>query len=158
MIRLGEVKDLPQLMALSMRLRDESATMREVTIDEAKLTSVYKRAFDPADERVALFVYERQTVIAGAMLGFISEYYFSRDVFAADLYLYVAPECRRGLMGGTIARRLFERYRDWAMARGVREVRTGVSTGIAIEAAHRLYLALGMTHIGGLYSLPIPRP
>jgi predicted GNAT superfamily acetyltransferase len=157
MIRPGEAKDLEQLMAMSARLRDESLTMRDISIDEAKLRSVYARAFDPADEKVSLFVYERNGVIEGGMLGFIAEYYFSRERYAADLFLYVSPQCRRGLMSGIIARRLYERFRDWSVARGVREVRMGVSTGIAIECAHRFYMSLGMTHIGGHYSLPIVR-
>jgi len=157
MIRPGEEKDLEQLLVLSARLRSESVTMRDIVIDEAKLTSVYRRAFDPADERVCLFVYERDGVIEGGMLGFIAEYYFSRERFATDLFLYVAPDCRRGLMSGVIARRLFGRYRDWTVTRGVREVRVCVSTGVALEGAHRFFTSLGMTHIGGHYSLPITR-
>ena len=91
------------------------------------------------------------------MLGFIAEYYFSRERFATDLYLYVAPDQRRGLMSGVVARRLFERYRDWTAARGVREVRVNVSTGVALESSHRFFMSLGLTHIGGHYSLPLPR-
>lgn len=100
MIWPGEAKDLQQLMALSARLREESLTMSDIAIDEAKMKSVYARAFDPADE--------------GGMLGFIAEHYFSRERYATDLFIYVSPNCRRGLMSGVIARRLFERYRDWS--------------------------------------------
>ncbi len=153
MIRKGREQDLPQLLALSRALRDETLTMRHISMDEAKLTSVYRRAFDDNDKRVCLFVYERDGLIGGGLLGAISEYYFSRELCASDLYLYVAPRYRRGLMGGMIARRLFECYRDWAREAGVREIRTGVSTGIAMEAAHRFYTAMGMTHLGGLYSI-----
>jgi GNAT superfamily N-acetyltransferase len=157
MIRPGRETDLPQLMALSARLRDEAVTMRDVVIDEGKLETVYARAFDEADERVCLFVYEREGRIEGGMLGFIAEYYFSRERFATDLYLYVAPAFRRGLMSGVVARRLFDRYRDWASERGVREVRVCVSTGIAVEGSHRFFTSLGLTHLGGHYSLPLPR-
>lgn len=157
MIRSGRQDDLPQLMALSARLRDESVTMRDIVIDEAKLKAVYARAFDPADDRVCLFVYERNGELAGGMLGFIAEYYFSRERFATDLYLYVAPAHRRGLVSGIVARRLFDRYRDWTAERGVREVRVNVSTGVALEGSHRFFTSLGLTHIGGHYSLPLPR-
>ena len=129
--------------------------MRHVTIDEAKLTAVYRRALDRNDERVCLFVHERKGHVQGGMLGFIAEYYFSRERFATDLYLYVDPECRKGLMSGVIARRLFERYRDWASERAVREIRVCVSTGIGVEGSHRSFTSMGMTHIGGHYSLPM---
>ena len=153
MIRKGRERDLPQLLAISKALRDETLTMRQVSMDEAKLTSIYRRAFDENDKRVCLFVYERDGLIGGGLLAAISEYYFSRELCASDLYLYVTPQYRRGLMGGMIARRLFECYRDWAREAGVREVRTGVSTGVARETAHRFYTAMGMIHLGGLYSL-----
>ena len=155
MIRAGEERDLAQLLAMSALMRDETITMRAILIDEAKLASVYRRAFDPNDDRMCLFVYERSGQIQGGMLGYIAEYYFSRELFAADLYLYVTPECRRSLASGLVARRLFQGYRDWAIARGVREVRAGVSTGIMVQAAHRFYMGLGMTHIGGHYTLPV---
>ena len=155
MIRKGEAADLPQLLRLSERLRDESLTMSGIPIDLAKLTKVYSRAFDPADERVAIFVYEIAGEIRGGMLGFIAEYFFSTERFATDLYLYVDPGIRRGLMSGMIARRLFEAYRGWAISEGAREIRICVSTGIALDASHRFFTAMGMTHIGGHYSLPI---
>ncbi len=153
MIRKAREQDLPQLLALSKALRDETVTTRQVSIDENKLTFIYRRAFDEKDERVCLFVYERDGLIGGGLLAVISEYYFSRELYASDLYLYVAPHHRRGLMGGMIARRLFDRYCDWVRKAGVRELRTGVSTGIAMEAAHRFYTAMGMVHLGGIYSL-----
>ena len=56
-------------------------------------------------------------------------------------------------MGGIIAKRLFECYRDWALGHGVREVRVCVSTGVALESSHRLLTGMQMRHIGGHYSL-----
>jgi hypothetical protein len=157
MIRAGKEDDLPQLMALAVELRDESVSMRDIPIDAAKLTGVYRRAFDPADERVCLFVYESKGQIEGGMLGFIAEYYFSRERFATDLYLYVRPNLRRGLMSGLIAKKLFGHYRDWAFARGVREVRVSVNTGMEVEGTHRFMTAMGMIHIGGNYAIAAPK-
>ena len=155
MIRPGCERDLPPLLALSKALRDESETFRAISIDPAKLTGVLRRAIDPADDRACVFVCETSGKLRGAVLAVTSEYFFSRERFAADLFLYVEPASRRGLMGGVIARRLWESYRDWAIARGVRDVRNGVSTGIAIDAAHRFFTSLGMRHLGGLYTLAI---
>lgn len=129
--------------------------MRDVPIDIEKLTKIYNRAFDEADQRVCIFVYETQGLIRGGMLGYIAEYYFSRERFATDLFLYVDRSVRAGVVSGLIARRLFGRYRDWAAAQGVREIRICVSTGIAIEGAHRFFMAQGMQHIGGHYSLAL---
>src|SRR5262245_44658988 len=138
MIRAAIPEDLPQLMALAKALRDESVTMSAIAIDETKLTNVYRAALDSTDDRFSMFVYDSGRGIEGGMLGCISDYYFSKERFAIDLFLYVKPALRRGLMGGIIAKRLFERYRDWALAQGVREVRVCVSTGVALESSHRL--------------------
>jgi hypothetical protein len=153
-VRAGLESDLPRLLALSTRLRDESLTMRGVSIDTPKLTKVFRRAFDPNDPRVCIFLHEHDGEIRGGMLGYIAEYYFSRELFATDLFLYVDTNLRRGLLSGVIARRLFQAYRDWAFAGGVREVRICVSTGIAIDGAHRFFTSMDMLHIGGHYSQP----
>lgn len=131
--------------------------MRHVSVDVPKLTKVFRRAFDPNDNRVCIFIKEIDGAIRGGMLGFISEYYFSRELFAIDLFLYVDADFRRGLMSGVVARRLFQAYRDWALAQGVCEVRICVSTGIALEGSHRFFSSMDMLHIGGHYSLPRPR-
>jgi hypothetical protein len=91
------------------------------------------------------------------MLGCITEYYFSRERFAVEMFLYVAPALRRSLASGRIARQLYERFRDWALSHEIREIRTGVSTGIAVEATHRFYVGMGMKHSGEIYSLEAPR-
>lgn len=155
MIRAGQPDDLAQLIALSTRLRDESPSFRGITIDEAKLSALYMRGFDPKDTSVCVFVYERSGLLGGAVVGVQAEYFFSRERYAADLYLYVDPDLRRGLMSGVIAKRLWERFRDWAAAAGLREVRNGVTTGIAVDTAHRFFTGVGMTHVGGMYALPL---
>ncbi len=157
MIRRATEKDLPQLIELATRLRDESPVFRDISIDTEKLTALYKRGFDTKANGVCIFVYERTGRIQGAMLGVQAEYFFSRERYAADLFLFVDQELRRGLMSGVIAKRLWEQFRDWAAAQGLREVRNGVTTGIAIEGAHRFFTKLGMQHIGGMYALPLQK-
>jgi GNAT superfamily N-acetyltransferase len=155
MIRKGEARDLEQLLALATALKNESEITRDVSLDREKLSATFKRGFDPDDPHVCVIVYETGSTIRGATVGIEAEYFFSRERYVADLFLYVDPSCRRGLMSGVIARRLWEGFRDWARERGVRELRNGVSTGIAVDAAHRFFLSLGMQHIGGFYRLPL---
>lgn len=154
MIRNGRTEDLGQLLALATALKNESELTRDVSLDAAKLTATFERGFDPTDPHVCVIVYETGGCLRGACVGIEAEYFFSRERYAADLFLYVDPVCRRGLMSGVIAKRLWEGFRDWARGRGVREMRNGVSTGIAIEVSHRFFVALGMQHIGGFYRLP----
>ncbi len=155
MIRIGTKSDLAPLLALASALKNESEFTRDVSLDAEKLTATFERGFDPEDPHVCVIVYETGGQLRGACVGIEAEYFFSRERYVADLFLYVDPVCRRGLMSGLIAKRLWEGFRDWAKSRGVREMRNGVSTGIAIEASHRFFVALGMQHIGGFYRLPL---
>ena len=89
MIRKGREQDPPQLLAISKALRDETLTMRQVSVDEAKLTSIYRRAFDENDKRVCLFVYERDGLIGGGLLAAISEDYF-RASSAHPIFIFMS--------------------------------------------------------------------
>lgn len=155
MIRPGRHSDIPQLMNLCVALRNESEIMRTISIDLGKLEHLLRLATSPEGEMLCLYVYELDGKVRGAVLGLEAEYFFSKERYASDLFLYVDQSCRRGLLSGLVARRLWQQFHDWAKARGVRELRNGVSTGIGIEAAHRFFLSVGMRHIGGLYALEL---
>ena len=74
----------------------------------------------------------------------------SRPHIAVDLCLYVLPERR----GSTLAVRLWKSCRDWAAAKGAVDLTHAVSTGINIDATHRFFTGMGMTHVGGIYKMP----
>jgi hypothetical protein len=76
-------------------------------------------------------VYPRDQLIAGAVLGVADEHFFTREKYAADLFLHVRPQFRRGLLGGLIATRLWRAFRAWAEAQVARQIRLGATTGIS---------------------------
>ena len=75
----------------------------------------------------------------GGIIGIISTQFFSDDVCASDLGLFVLPEFR----GGSAAIKLVKVYEDWAIANGAKEISLSQSTGIAIEKTMALYEHLG---------------
>ena len=76
--------------------------------------------------------------------GYITQYYFSKDLVAHDFLMYVEPE-RRG--GYTIVR-LVKNFESWAKSMGAKEIRPGTSTGIKSEMSKKLYEALGYKFTG----------
>jgi GNAT superfamily N-acetyltransferase len=95
----------------------------------------------------------------GSVSGFIIAVAFpawfgnGRDLIASDMVLYVMPERRRG----TSAVFLASAFKDWALARGVRQVRAGTAAGPAGQAANAIYDHLGFKQAGQCFVLDAPR-
>ncbi len=85
--------------------------------------------------------------LVGMFVGSISEYYFGRDLIAADLLWYVHPDHR----GGTVAVRLLKHFTQWGQNMGVKEICIGVSTGVQTERTGDLLDRLNFACVGGTY-------
>ncbi len=80
-------------------------------------------------------------------VGFISEYYFGKDLVANDCLLFVDKSKR----GGVAAIRLIKRFQQWAFDKGASEVRPATSTGVQTEDTKKLYEALGYDTVGYVF-------
>ncbi len=142
MIRTATVEDLPRIIELGKMLHSESAEYRDIPYDPDK---VAETMIDAIENRGVVFVYERDGAIRGGVAGVITEYWFSREKIAGDYSVFVEPAYRNGM----IAVRLVLAFKAWASLSGARQVKMGVTTGIA--GAERLYQSLGMRHCGNLF-------
>ncbi len=82
---------------------------------------------------------ERDGRLVGVYIGMATPVFFSPDIVATDVIMYVLPEERRGSVG----RQLVEAFEAWARSKGAVQIRPGVSIGGNIEAPARLYHACG---------------
>lgn len=80
----------------------------------------------------------------GGMIGFVAQQYFTKDMAAKDLAIYIEPEKR----GSMAAVRLVRDFEDWARSKGAKEAYLAQSTGIEIEKTRRWYEALGYSVCG----------
>jgi GNAT superfamily N-acetyltransferase len=85
------------------------------------------------------------------LLGYISEYYFGRDLIASDYLWYVTPEYR----GSRAAVLLLRDFQKWAEERNASEVHMGLSTGVHAEKVGALLENLGYDLVGGNYKLRV---
>jgi GNAT superfamily N-acetyltransferase len=81
--------------------------------------------------------------------GYVSKYYFSDQIVASDIAWFVLPEFR----GTMIGVRLLDAFENWAKAKGVEELRIGISTGVNMEAFDRLMKKRGYSMVGTNYRL-----
>lgn len=86
----------------------------------------------------------------GFMLGIASPSFYSDDVVATEICLYVMPEKR----GGMQAARLIKAFVSWADEQRASEIVAGVSVGINDPVADGLYMRLGFAKRGKVYSYP----
>jgi GNAT superfamily N-acetyltransferase len=147
MIREPTPTDVSEILGLARRFHAESY-FRTIPLSERKIVDLLA-ASAQWDARVFTRVSEGSAGLDGIAMGHLAPYWFSEEVGAFDLCLFVVPERR----GGTLAVRLWRVFRGWAEARGAVDLTHGVSSGINIENAHRFFTGMGMTHVGGLYKL-----
>ena len=90
---------------------------------------------------------ERDGVVVGLLLGYVTTFSFGDDKLAQDIVLFIEPTAR----GGVGALRMIERYVAWAQEKGCVEVQLGESSGANPELVDKLFTHAGFKQIGQLY-------
>jgi GNAT superfamily N-acetyltransferase len=101
------------------------------------------------DEFLVIVAENDEGEIVGGFVGFASALYFSHDLYASDLGLYVAPDRR----GGHAAVKLISHYVGWAMQKKVPPdfIQLGITTGVMLEETGQFFELLGFRKMGALY-------
>lgn len=142
MIRAAVIEDIPRLVELGRMMHAES---RYARLDYAtqKVEALLHRLM--ADG--FLVVAQQGERIVGGFAGMISEHWFSHELVAADLALFIEPDAR----GGMTAPRLVKAFVGWARGKGAAIIQCGITTGVHVEETERLYQAIGGTECGKLF-------
>lgn len=143
MIRPATLLDVPQLVVLGERMHAESRFSAMGYAPDKVAALLTGLISSPVG---CVLVAERQGAVVGGMAGYCDAHFFSNDLFAADLAVFVEPDRR----GGIAAARLVRAFVDWATRRGARMIQVGISTGVHVEQTTRLYESLGFARVGPL--------
>jgi hypothetical protein len=150
-VRPATEADIDEMVAM-LRIQFAASALRDISFHEPKVRAVFRHAIAAQDH--TCFVYERaQGGLAGMMVGFITQHFFSLETMASDLFVFVRPEAR----GSIAAARLWSAFRDWARAAGASTLCFGTIGGEAPERTRRFYTGLGMTEVGSLYLQPLSK-
>lgn len=95
-------------------------------------------------------VVEKDSRLIGGFIGFIHTQWFSDELIAGDLALFVEP----GMRGGVCAAQMINRFCKWANAQGVEKhnIQLGITTGVKVEETTRLYEKLGFMRSGTIFN------
>lgn len=146
MIRPAEERDVEELVSLGRLLHDLSS-YREFGYSDEKVAKLLSQLIASPDGCV--FVSEQRGEIVGGFAGGITEQWFSTDVVAFDLSLFLHPQKRSGFT----AIRLVRAFIAWAKSKGAREIQLGITTGMNEDGTSELYRSLGFEHRGTLFRM-----
>ena len=108
-IRPATEADIPKVHELSAGIFFESTYASVCEYSVEKVDQVIRTILANPD-RWFLHLAESDGTIIGMYAGFLTEYYFSQDLMACDLALFVEPDKR----GGRAAIRLIRAFEEWA--------------------------------------------
>ena len=146
-IRPATEADVPRIYELSEGIFNESVYARTCVYSPEKVAHLVTQVMLPNPDRWFLYLAENDGTIIGMYAGFLTEYYFSQDLMACDLALFVDPTKR----GGLAAVKLVQAFEEWAFAHGAKEVCPATSTMVAPERTASLYKLLGYDIVGNMF-------
>tara|TARA_Y100001938_G_C8050326_1_gene411333 strand:- start:35 stop:481 length:447 start_codon:yes stop_codon:yes gene_type:complete len=135
-IRAMKEDDLPYLIKMGERFYNETPEYRKYKFDEIKLKQLGWICLTQP-ENICL-VYDKGG-IKGMMSGAVYEQFFSFDLTASELFLFVEKTARGALIG----KKLIKAFELWANSMGAKETRVGVSSAITPDRTIGFYKVLG---------------
>ncbi len=149
-VRKATEEDIPAILPMLRQLHLESV-FRDVPLDETKLSKFLMQCLDRQNHACVLLHESAPLQIGGILIGYCEPYWFSPQMGARDLVLYVRPERR----GSLIAYRLWSKFKLWATEVGAHVLWMGTASGIAPQLSRKFYLGLGMQEVGSLYRMKL---
>ena len=122
------------------KLQHSESTWSHLPYDAERVKNQYLNSV--GNPRYKVFVIDNQGEIAGATAVVECQYHFSYQTYVQDIFFYIYPEFRRGL----IARRLYQRIYDWAKERGACEVYLNYGFGSENARIKKFYNRMGYEH------------
>lgn len=144
-IERASVEDVPELVRLSSLMHAESSYSK-FNFDLNKISNNFYFWVSSPEYFVAVAKDDCGSIVGG-YCGYVTEYFFGKDLIACDLGLFVEPSRR----GGMTAVKLIKAFEDWAQSKGAKEVCPGTTTMVAPERTSRLYEHLGYSVVGSIF-------
>lgn len=147
-ISLLTPEDVDTCIGLGWMMHKESA-LGQITFDVPKMKQIAHACLNHPDW--ICYVAKQGEATVGMVVGFVGQYWFSKERYAMDLALYVHPEFR----GSSAAFRLLKEFTTWASQQNIRQIRCGETTRVNPEATAKLYKKMGFEIGGQIFVRPV---
>jgi GNAT superfamily N-acetyltransferase len=141
-IRRATPADICAIVELGRAMHAESPTHSRLSFSDARVTQLVASMIARPLTALVL-VSENDGAIDAGALAHIEPHWYSEDLVAQELAVYVAPNKR-----GTLrAARLVASIDAWARAMGAKLLQAGCTTGVAVNRTIELYEHLGFSRV-----------
>lgn len=144
MIRPATLDDLDAIIALGSVLHATSV-YRAMPFDADKVRVLMDGLISGAG---VVFVADLAGNVVGGIAGAVSEHWFNRELHGFEYSFFIDRQHR----GGSMALRLLCAFESWCKAKGARQTRIGITTGINPEGTARFYRWAGYEDAGQLFT------
>lgn len=136
--------DISVLMTLGKAMHEEGA-FRISRFSAEKVNKIFSLCL--ASDSFLCLVAEDGEEIIGFYIAALTQDWFSEDLAAKDMALYIIPSYRsKGL-----AKLLVSKYLKWAEENKVISIGAGTNSGVNSEGVKRLYESFGFNTVGYIF-------
>lgn len=147
MIRGAVLDDIEDLVDLGEAMHAVS-TYSHISYSRTKVAALIKRLIEGEG---VVFVYEKDGDVIGCLGGGVTEYWFSEELTGFDYSFVIDPAKANGIA----ALRLIAAFKLWCKAKGARQMKMGITTGINVEKMAKLYQVAGFVPDGLLFKMEL---
>ncbi len=142
-IRKANPADIPTIIEMARDMHAESPRYHTLGFVVEKINTLALHLISTPGAGGVL-VAEKQGKLVGMFAFHINQHFFSNDIFASDIVMYLRP----GVRGGSLFPRMVKAFEAWADEYGVKEKLLGVSTGIDSWRTVAALERMGYTPVG----------
>lgn len=139
-----EQRDMTAVVNLAYEMYLES-NYTIMKFNRVKVCSLFRSTIK--DKSFICLIAKKGSNVVGILLGKLFPYFFTNDLMATDIIVYVSKKHRGGLLG----MRFIKLFEQWAEGNKVKCLSLGVTAGVANDKAIRLYKGMGFKHIGDCF-------
>jgi len=140
-------EDALEMLKLAEQMHAESPYYNKKPFDKQRLWNLFDASVrNPS--RVCMIYAKEGNEFLGGILGQMNEQYFSGQLVASDLGMFIKPEHR----GGTTFVKLFKTFEKWAKDSGAKTIVVGHTTGNNTDKAKGMFERLGYSFMGFVFN------
>jgi len=137
-VKLITKEKINDVISFGKKFHEEAKGYNGIPFDEEKLRFVSHNDWYTNPNWLLLAAFDEEDKPYGMFVGYVAEYYFSRDLYATDLIFFIEKSKR----GGFAAIKFIKIFERWAKDKGVKEIRPATTSGIDINRTKDFYKAM----------------
>ena len=148
-IRLGDLPDMSAIVELGLELQEQSI-YAGIKPDQLKFRKLVGQMMLSKTGRVWVIVDDNDDP-QGFLLGMVTEFFFSKEMYATDVAFYVREGYRNYAMN------IVKAFISWAKSKPkVKQIKMAISSGMDTDGrTGMMYELLGFENLGGIYIMRV---